>query len=420
MYGAPNYDLPDDVTLLPFDDFDVNDVIRSIAVPSMDIATKGGQVIRKDKYGKRHGKARKSKGEPDRRAAPRKTLMEKFQRAVRKTNPGNFFGSLISTSKQAGAKSSDSDREGNDEEEDEEKIVRKPRKSRVTLMAQKAGAVAANSTFEASTAAVGATGRGFRMTAKAMIFAAKKSAPIIARSVTRGSKLGSSIFKAMQDEKANKQLRAMRSTVGKKNISRDYKKKWMAACTIQQRFRLWYHRQGGPKYHRASRLITNAIREYIHMINHEKWMMVIKMELQANREKEERGLRTTLKAEKASRLKKQIRRAGAERAAKAVGWGSSAMKTAKWIAKDEAIMCACFMKFGFPTGDVDWQMFYKYFPEKPRRNVRTKLNSMKDDGMLSDPATMQGIEKKELEQLGLKIHVKKEKKKKTIDLADLL
>lgn len=121
MYGSPKYDLPDDVTLLPFDDFDVNDVIRSTAVPSLDIADKGGQVIKKDKYGRRRGKAIDHNKQESRRTAPRKTLMEKFKRAVRITNPGSFLGK----GKGGGKERSSSEKEitwdgkGSDSDDDE-------------------------------------------------------------------------------------------------------------------------------------------------------------------------------------------------------------------------------------------------------------------------------------------------------------
>ena len=423
MYGAPRYELPDDITLLPFDDFAVNDVIRSTAVPSLDIADKGGQVIKKDKFGKRHGvkKPAEHNLKEARRAAPRKTLMEKFRRTIRMT-----AGLVGGKDKEGSAKkkgSRDEEKEGKgekDEEDDDEEVERKPRKSRVTFMAQKAGMAAAEGGFIAGTEAIAQTGKLtgsiLRMTTRAVALAARTAEPHINKT---SSIIGKQMFQSIQQKALERKMRASQGDPNKK-VSRSYKKKWMAACVIQRNFRIFYEREGGLKHNRAARTITQSIKDYISMINMEKWHMVIEMELKDKRDREDRKTRATLKNEKSDRLKKQIRRAGAERAAKAVGWGSSAMKTAKWTPRDQAIVCACFMKFGFPVGDADWQMFYKYFPEKPRRNVRTKLNAMKDDGMLSDPATMNGIDKKELQQLGLQIVVKKKDKKKAINLQDLL
>ena len=124
---------------------------------------------------------------------------------------------------------------------------------------------------------------------------------------------------------------------------------------------------------------------------------------------------------KKEKLKKQIRRAKAENVAKMTGWGNAESKASKWTDRDEAIMCACFFKHGFPVDDSAWPTFYQYFPEKARRAVRMKLNTMREDGSLHDHNTVQMIDKKELQQLGLEIVTKKErKKKKAIDIKDLL
>lgn len=75
-------------------------------------------------------------------------------------------------------------------------------------------------------------------------------------------------------------------------------------------------------------------------------------------------------------------------------WGNAESKASKWTERDEAIMCACFFKHGFPVDDSSWPTFYQYFPEKARRAVRMKLNTMREDGSLHDHKTVQMIDKK--------------------------
>ena len=199
LYGSPKYELPDDVTLLPSDDFDVNDVIRSTAVPSLDIAEKGGQVIKKDKFGKRRGKAiDHNQKETRRQEAPRKTLMEKFRRTIRMTNPGGFFGGRDKegSDKRRSSREVEEDPGDEKEENDDEDFVRQPRKSRATLVAQKAGMAVVGGGLTASTEAIAQTGKLtgtiLRMTTRVAALAAKTAEPHISRTSSIIGKQGES------------------------------------------------------------------------------------------------------------------------------------------------------------------------------------------------------------------------------------
>jgi hypothetical protein len=102
------------------------------------------------------------------------------------------------------------------------------------------------------------------------------------------------------------------------------------------------------------------------------------------------------------------------------GWSKADLKATKWSKKENATMAACFLKHGNPSHDNEWAVFYKFFPEKPRRGVRSKLDAMKEDASLGNPATLEGITEIELMKMGLNVVKKEEKKKKAIELKDLL
>ena len=379
-YEKPIFDLPDDITLLPSDDFHVNDSIRKTEVPPLELARRGGDALKKNASSEKRGKrgARREK----------KSLMGKFKRVMRVSNATAKTGEIV---------------------EEGVNGVRRERKSRTSRMANKAGTVLTDTSVTAGAKAVKHTGR---LTGKILYIGAMATRMAVNAAAPHLKTGGNAIAKAAfatihgpDDQTLSKMNKKERA-------------EWFAACVIQRNYRI--HFNSGPKYNRAARIITEAIRDYISMINREKWFMVIEMEKQDRLEKEERIARKAEKDEKKAKLKKQIRRAGAEKAAKSVGWGSSAMKTAKWTVREEAIMCACFFKHGFPSDDSKWATFYQFFPDKPRRAIRTKLNSMKEDGALQDQNTMQAISKNEIKQMGLHVHVKKVTKKKVIELKDLM
>ncbi|GMH74694.1 hypothetical protein TL16_g06532 [Triparma laevis f. inornata] len=399
-YEGDSYINPDDMTLLALDDFTVNATVRNHIVPSTEIQTQGVSYFEREGK-KRKGKRFKGDNGKDEMRKPRQTMMDKLKRAIRLTHNVNRLEF------------------DDDPETDEETLERerKPRGSRMSRMAgeagKKAGTAASEATLKAGTKTVAATGKatGFalRMLARATKVAIKVAAPHVSKG---GSQL------------ANFTMFAIDTATGERapRMTKDERKQHKAAAIIQRNYKIYYHRApDGPKYQRAARLITGAFKDYKHMIMGEKWAMIIKMEKRDKHDREMQQMRAAMKDDKKDRLKKQIRRANAEKAAKNTGWGGAASKLSKWTERDEAIMCACFFKHGFPAQDNDWPAFYQYFPEKARRAVRMKLNTMKDDGQLHNHKTVDDhISKNELEQLGLSIVIKKEKKKKAIDLKDLL
>mmetsp|Transcript_2994 Transcript_2994/g.5600 ORF Transcript_2994/g.5600 Transcript_2994/m.5600 type:complete len:603 (-) Transcript_2994:32-1840(-) len=398
-YEGDSYINPDDMTLLALDDYNVKSLVRHTAVPSTEIQSEGVSYFERE--GKKRKAAARFKGDngKDVLRKPRQTMMDKLKRAIRLTKNVNRLEF------------------DDDPETDEETSERKPRGSRMSRMSKMAGKAAAAGASEASMKTLSAggnlTGRaagfGLRMLARAT----KKAISVAAPHVHKGG-----------TQFANLTMLAIDTATGERGprMTKDERRMHKAASMIQRNYKIYYHRApDGPKYQRAARLITGAFKDYRRMVMMEKWQMIIKMEKNDKHERELKKMRNDQKEEKKQKLKKQIRRANAEKAAKNIGWGGAASKLSKWTERDDAIMCACFFKHGFPAQDNEWPAFYQYFPEKARRAVRMKLNTMKDEGSLHNHRTVDDhISKQELEQLGLSIVIKKEKKKKAIDLKDLL
>ena len=197
---------PDDMTLLANDDFQVNDMVRNTAVPSMEVRTRserqglarganseatkrceclylqhrsnamnspcfgrrlfplsqlhteGAKYFAKD--GKKKGARFHGDTGHDEARMPRNTIMDKFKRAILLTK--NVEKIVPS-------------------EDDAEGIVRRPRKSRMTRVAGAAGDVATDATLRAGGVAVKATtkvgGLGIRLIARATRMAAKAASP---------------------------------------------------------------------------------------------------------------------------------------------------------------------------------------------------------------------------------------------------
>jgi len=257
----------------------------------------------------------------------------------------------------------------------------------------------------AATGTVRLTGALMRMTVRATRTVAAAAAPHIEAATTRGARMTMKALDYMYDER-------------EKKMTPEEKEQHRAVKKIQKAYRKHYYTPNGPHMNRAARIITKAVIEYKRMIMHEKWMMLIKMEL---KDKKKRGRMAEQLEYKNATDAMKGRKAGrhaAEAVAKKSGW-SGKDPTSKWNKKELAIMAACFLKHGFPVHDNDWSQYYQFFPEKPRRLVRTKLEAMKEDASLGDKATLAGCDVRELEKMGLGLE-KKQKAMKVINLADLV
>jgi hypothetical protein len=277
-----------------------------------------------------------------------------------------------------------------------------------------------------------ATGGASRLTSavfKLGAFATQKAA----QAASPSAKLGAarlSIFTTGVMEKMSKKDQA---------LTDEERKEKYAAMKIQKNWRRLYYcepmlKQDGSGifihgYHkqRAARFVAKAMGDYKTMINREKWMMIMRMERKDIKQREQRKKRAATKDENKnlSVLKKQ--RHVAEHAAKTSGWGVAGKdKTlgmnVKWTKKEEAILVGAYLKFGFPKVEPDWQQFYHFFAGKERRQIRSKMASMKDDESLFDMKKIgpENIDPRELFSLGLNPDSKEKVKKKVLTLADML
>ncbi len=390
---------PDDITMLCSDDFyGRNEIIRAHDAPiNLDIHDqKNGKVFNSLRTRKKSTivdpRDDGVEVDPEARAlgrGARKTLVQRFKRAIRKTQNVNSINFALA---------------------DNEKEMRKSRQARPSIGAT-VGSSVANGTLKATARSARATGfiagTVLRLGARATKMAVDAAAPHVAKGGARVARLTIKALDQLGKEKDPK-------------MTKEQRIKRSAAMVIQRNWRIYYTRPNGPRDNRAARIITDAIREYKHFIMHEKWVMLIEMEMKDKKQRARMEENNARKAEKDFINNKKKNRHAAERAARKTGWSAADLKGTKWTKRELAIMCACYMKHGFPRDDTEWPVFYKFFAEKPRRAVRNKLNSMKDEGSLHDASIMQAIDNMELRQMGLEVVMKSKKKKKAIELKDLL
>jgi hypothetical protein len=407
---AVSFNSPDDITLLSNDDFwQVNDHIRNHAAPKEialpqhemtgedgnhqfgSIKAQAGRITKKSSIefdqllqsqaGNDTGDGSQSPMLP---RTGRATIIQRFNKAINKS---------------ASMQKIDFDLAGS-----EKKVV-------ISNLAVNAAGAAGDGAIRgvgaAATGTAKLTGAFLRMTVRATRLAAKVAAPHIQGASTRAARMTMGALDVMYDGR-------------EKKMTAEEKKRHRAAKVIQKKWRVVFNKFDGPKVHRAARIITRAVRHYKEMVMREKWEMVIKMELKDRKERVRMEEQAIFKAGKDAVQARKKNRVAAENIARKSGWSAKDGNGVKWSKKEMAIMAACFLKNGFPDQDSDWFAFYNFFADKPRRAVRSKLNGMKEEGILGDNKTLAGCPEVELEKMGLGIQKKKEVKKKVMDIKDLV
>ena len=421
--SSPSYMALDDMTLLATDDYrTVNDVIRRSPAPCGAIsgaAISGAGISRGRRAGtdedhefssvktkadpkktlaaevEKEGRRTTTKTTPLPRGA-RRTLVQRFRAAVRRStrpsqkidfdSPGDF------------------DLPGDGERAPGERAPGERRRS-IQELATTAGDGFLAGGGVAAGGAADLTAALVKLGVRATRIAVEVTSPVTKAAVLgskRMTKIATDYIDAYIDDE--QQAKEAKMTAAERSQHR-------AAKAIQRCFRAFYYTEG-RRQQRAALLITRTVRDYVHLIHREKWVLLIKMDRKEKREKDRQKSQAVARLEKDKGKAKKTRRHGAENAARKSGWSAKDDKeSTKWTEREEAIVAACCLKHGYPQDDDNgFAVYFNLFPNRSRRGVKSKLAEMKEDGSLGRKETLEGIDGRELMKMGLGVV---EKKKQT-------
>jgi len=139
----------------------------------------------------------------------------------------------------------------------------------------------------------------------------------------------------------------------------------------------------------------------------EKWKIIISLERNAKRERDKKKARLDFKRNNKKVREKKRNRQTSEMMAQKAGWSKKDAKNARksWNDGDTGMMVALAVRYGVPDlddedGDADeWGPWYERWPTKKKRDVRLRVQRLKQSGKLYDKDMMEHVDPTDVDSI---------------------
>mmetsp|Transcript_45201 Transcript_45201/g.141657 ORF Transcript_45201/g.141657 Transcript_45201/m.141657 type:complete len:498 (-) Transcript_45201:742-2235(-) len=157
----------------------------------------------------------------------------------------------------------------------------------------------------------------------------------------------------------------------------------------------------------AAKVLQRLCRSHKSWELREKWKIIISLERNAKRERDKKKARLDFKRNNKKVREKKRNRQTSEMMAQKAGWSKKDAKNARksWNDGDTGMMVALAVRYGVPDlddedGDADeWGPWYERWPTKKKRDVRLRVQRLKQSGKLYDKDMMEHVDPTDVDSI---------------------